>query len=90
MTDDDVIRLAEWMGLRVDTTHFPEMRIWQSGWRPWDPRTDANADYAVLEKIHAHSTDFGLSQRIMKHLAFPAHQYRVGDNARAALKVIPS
>ena len=93
---NDRIKLAEAMGWTHDEI---DENCWHSPdddpKGPWtdtaylpDPETDANDDYAVLEWMHADSTDFGTSQRFMKHLQFQAHQYRVGDYARAALKVI--
>ena len=103
-TEQDRIRLAEAMGWRncepkgyVNVDGVPT--VTPAGEPPPfdqppyiaalpDPFTDANDDYAVLEWIHADSTDFGTSQRIMKKLVFAAHQYRVGDYARAALEVI--
>ena len=81
------IKLAEAMGSKcIDGVWHHNGSTWDS--LLFDPFTDANDDYAVLEWMHADSTDFGTSQRFMKHLQFQAHQYRVGDYARAALKVI--
>lgn len=51
-----------------------------------DPENDANDDYAVLEWILKDDKPFNMA--MIKHLEWSAWEYKVGDFARAALKVI--
>ncbi len=57
----------------------------------FDPFTDANDDYAVLEWARKQEW-FGKFQAALSDLrpgySFPSYQYQIGDYARAALKVI--
>jgi len=82
---NDRIKLAEAMG-----------SVPSCDWSTFDPFTDANDDYAVLEWMRDNSRRMGfpgyvgaLSDVMEKRLAAShAANYRIGDYARAALKVI--
>ena len=107
MTDLDRIKLAEAMGWintkgeRVsplghrdpfDTWHRRgEDKVWD--YLPFDPFTDANDDYAVLEWMRGQFGILNSKQGYVKEacdtfLEHLPHQYKIGDYARAALKVI--
>ena len=97
MTEDekDRIRLAEAIGRRHPLgKHYgggvSELFGGPSGYiEPFDPFTDANDDYAVLEWMRKNWTD---QQQIDALEALPMGNYmdayQIGDYARAALKVI--
>ena len=61
-----------------------------------DPFTDANDDYAVLEWARTNPEGFGVQHNgewmgwttFMHMNEQEAHQYKIGNNARTALKVI--
>ena len=96
------IKLAEAMGWKWDTSMrprdfegFPDWQCWikpdgdkwfGSGRMP-DPETDANDDYAVLEWMRTMPFENGDWQRI-NPIDLPMTNYRIGDYARTALKVI--
>ena len=59
----------------------------------FDPFTDANDDYAVLEWAHEQVDSGAWEPRgkwatFADELFFPTENYKIGDYARAALKVI--
>ena len=97
MTDADRIKLAEAMGWKP----HPKMDgtsncVWQApgkapiGWHGVkylpDPFTDANGDYAVLEWTRKQDTVFQV--KFAAELRDHPADYMIGNNARAALKVI--
>ena len=54
--------------------------------RPFDPFTDANDDYAVLEWSR---TNLGVAEQVEMHCQMGhSADYTIGDYARAALKFI--
>ncbi len=62
---------------------------------PFDPRTDANDDYAVLEWAKTQDADFQYKFQMALHdlttdkwFSGSSWNYTIGDYARAALKVI--
>jgi len=96
----DRIKLAEAMGWRwretLDGPKRVEMNYWQepSGaiHSSFDPFTDANDDYAVLEWMRDGGPDrtvpFFAAMKVHKDApALFAFDYKIGDYARAALKV---
>lgn len=102
-TDKDEIRLAEAMGLRYDEqgpTPLFRYTMWWSSDRTvltrnlkFFPHTDANDDYAVLEWMRKKKEDLGVQDfafswrkfaKSLKH----ACCYKIGDYARAALKIL--
>jgi len=103
MTDADRIRLAKAMGWTLVKGESP-IWCWHCGdesckkfhFCPPDPFTSANDDYAVLEWARTNPEGFGVCYK-GKWMGFTtfmhmneqeAHQYHIGDYARAALKVI--
>jgi len=84
MSDEDRIKLAEAMGRN------PGMYAPNFDTPIFSPFTDANDDYAVLEWIKNGATwtvgDF--SDRVCDELRWECWEYKVGDFARAALKVL--
>jgi len=80
---DDRIKLAEAMGWkRLNKTEWLDpdgIRHTNFGFNPF---TDANDDYAVLEWMRKNET---MPMSLCGKLAF---HYKVGDYARAALKVL--
>ena len=88
MNDKDRIRLAEWMD-RDPGTYAPNHDI-----PIFDPFTDANDDYAVLEWMREQAWPAMLlstqhADRLTYALSREIGGYKIGDYARAALKVIP-
>lgn len=90
MSAEDRIKLAEAMGWRQtlagwvapDGSH--KRASIDRPYPPPDPFTDANDDYAVLEWMRK-----GGPNEAMDHLLFwHAQDYKIGNYARAALKVI--
>jgi hypothetical protein len=53
-----------------------------------DPFIDANDDYAVLEWINSHAA-FSFREPYWNAMTHRIWSYKVGDYARAALKVLP-
>ncbi len=90
MTERDRVRLAEAMG--VDPNLFGP--LW--GNPIFDPFKDANHDYAVLEWMRAEEKRMefpryvGALSGVMQNRLAASHaaNYRIGDYARAALKVL--
>ena len=99
---NDRIKLAEAMGWKwsLRNVHYKtgqwtspdgtEAEVWcYHDAIPFDPFTDANDDYAVLEwmrKTHAPNGD-RVWQKFRSHLHLQ-ERYNIGDYARAALKVL--
>ena len=99
MNDNDRIKLAEAMGWEhapspsvkdgrwIPPNTFPEARAIIHAKLP-DPITDANDDYAVLEWMRK----CGHSRERVDFIAIcqnkTQREYKIGDYARAALKVI--
>ena len=95
-TDKDKIRLAEAVGWKlVDGVWHGKGSTWAS--LMFDPFTDANDDYAVLEWVRNQvptnnngikwaSHDLGWC--FYKHLKDNPAEYELGDYARAALKIL--
>ena len=82
MTDADIKKLAEAMG--IDPMLFGP--LW--GNPIFDPRKDANHDYAVLEWYRARGGDkYGFCVHVDFSEKLQMH-YQIGDYARAALKVL--
>lgn len=94
MKDIDIKKLAKAMG--IDPMLFGP--LW--GNPIFDPRKDANHDHAVLEWVNDHDMEFknefytahesvvwGPDKDEMHRTNFAVH-YKIGDYARAALKVI--
>ena len=91
----DRIKLAEAMGWTMDAPSKESIYPWQhvnytSRVRCPDPFTDANDDYAVLEWLR--DKDNKPWQYMLSQLDYGNHRYKwdykIGDYARAALKVI--
>jgi len=103
MNTDDRITLAEAMGWTQITKRRLASRSlnkrWLTGRSPdqkterWgvkqipDPENDANDDYAVLEWINSH-TSFSFREPYWNAMTHRIWSYKIGDYARAALKVI--
>ena len=70
------------------------MKFWQAPNGPiqfrFDPFTDANDDYAVLEWMRKEATwTVGdMTDKFCDQLEWPCWEYQIGDYARAALKVL--
>ena len=89
---DDRIKLAEAMALDVEA-----LKIADSWGNPYfDPFTDANDDYAVLEWARTNPEGFGVCYK-GKWMGFTTfmhmneqegHQYHIGDYAKTALTVL--
>jgi len=78
---DDRIKLAEAMGISLEPYHPTD----DCDHRPnFDPFTDANDDYAVLEWMRKIEADGGR----LVYIGSMKSYYQIGDYARAALKVI--
>ena len=100
---NDRIKLAEAMGWQL--VNYPndgpmwrlDGRHWSRHKQPPDPFTDANDDYAVLEWMRQKARDYeqtdgsgpDIAWEFMRQLELPQYGYRIGDHARAALKVLP-
>lgn len=72
----------------VDKSEYDDVE-WTVG---WDPFTDANDDYAVLEWMRGVGdkyADYGLFQRWQRDVPYWL-DYQIGDYARAAIKVLES
>ena len=84
----DRIKLAEAMGAKcVDGIWHWKGSTWNE--LLFDPLTDANDDYAVLEWMRAEVRREGISWlNGCGLLSLAAHNYQIGDYARAALKVL--
>ena len=96
MTDQDIIRLAEAMGWTFTPNAWtdPNGKVFDLCLRndlPFHPFTDANDDYAVLEWMR-NEKDLLDDSNIAMDVAWKALPekgvYKIGDYARAALKVI--
>ena len=75
--DGDRIRIAKALG------RDPDLKM--EDWGPFDPFTDANDDYAVLEWIRQqHFVTYFTAYLENEY----TQDYKIGDYARAALKVI--
>lgn len=98
---NDRIKLAEAMGWRLDpdldfiqgshTNYWlsPDANVTRVSEALPDPFTDANDDYAVLEWMRSHGTDYQPpSNKFSGELFNPQWHYQIGDYARAALKVL--
>jgi len=95
--ETDRIRLCEAMGwernLAGDWHNIPQGKLPRPHFDLPDPFTDANADYAVLEWMRKRKEDLSIQQWGFQWTKFArllpdASWYRIGDYARAALKVI--
>ena len=78
---NDRIKLAEAMNIPV-----PEEIPMADGWTSivqFDPFTDANDDYAVLEWMRYNDPNFPT-----RTLRGSVYMYEIGDYARAALKAL--
>ena len=91
---NDPIKLAEAIGLKCSGCQWREVggkhgREWMAIWgcpvHEFKPFTDANDDYAVLEWLIENAMG---TEKEPQELQLPQHQYQIGNNARAALKVI--
>ncbi len=90
---NDRIKLAEAMGWSTvmegelwSPPDFTDMSLRDN---PPDPFTDANDDYAVLEWARKEGYTLPTDQRFSINMHLPACvDYKIGDYARAALKVI--
>ncbi len=80
---NDRIRLAEAMGRPAD---FHDGTTAPNVFKHFDPFTSANDDYAVLEWANSKDTVFAVEFSIAHKMRWA--DYRIGDYARAALKVI--
>ena len=86
----DRIKLAEAMGWHKNPdsgswsyrVNFPDVKYAHYEHELPDPENDANDDYAVLEWMRAQGGDYHHA------IKFSALNYRIGDYARAALKVM--
>ena len=95
-TEQDRIRLAEAMGL--ESTEFNGKTVFcckdsryvggYSDWDDFDPFTDANDDYAVLEWMRGGEPIDNPMWKALRKGPFVCYHYRIGDYARAALEVI--
>jgi len=79
---------SEWVEI-LDNGNFVSKKRPYNG-TPWNPETDANDDYAVLEWMRS-GNDFNafsdaLDVKWPKNK--PAWAYQIGDYVRAALKVL--
>ena len=86
MLQRDRIRLAKFVGWKFDGL------IWHGKGSTWDslifdPETDTNDDYAVLEQLRKTITADMMDKFTL--LEITGWNYQKGDYARAALKVIP-
>jgi len=86
----DRIKLAEAMGLDLTLEWQDAAGHWHESERDFDPFTDANDDYAVLEWMREQPKEqfsqFALRCNI--HWMDDWTLYKIGDYARAALKVL--
>ena len=95
MNNQDRIRLAEFVGWRQEE-HFGTNRFIKPGHNgiegfielPFDPFTNANDDYAVLEFMRANPSQFVSAECEVECQGW-AWKYHIGDYARACLKVLP-
>jgi hypothetical protein len=87
MTDQDIIRLAEAMGLPAESTYsyLVGMNIYEDapvrttlGADEFNPYTDANDDFALMPLL--------LSKGV--YIGTPVAEYKTGDVARELLRVI--
>jgi hypothetical protein len=96
---NDRIRLAEAMGWkRLDHTpdrwfnDAPEHRQEECRHTEYlpDPLTDANDDYAVLEWVRTDAIDWDAFVKALptQNLWHFVQEYKIGDYARAALRVL--
>lgn len=102
MTDQQArIKLAEAMGWELTATapdgwigeQPEEWWLFNGDYHshlPFDPFTDANDDYAVLEWMRAKELNMNKSKYAFEFYGWlrSAENYQIGDYARAALKVI--
>ena len=84
----DRIKLAEAMGAKLDYKDRTIDFLWPDGRRQhnFDPENDANDDYAVLEWMLVKTPDASHGRIYLGN----KWDYKIGDYARAALKVIDS
>ncbi len=101
MKADDRVKLGEAMGLRLRRTlphkpNSPGCYIHDKPrrcWRAFDPFTDANDDYAVLEWMREKHHENAVASALLlpgdgHGFSAMKQRYYVGDYARAALQVI--
>ncbi len=95
--EQDTLQLAKAMGLEIysrgaDT--YPLRKLHNNLMQPFSPLTDANDDCAVLEWAKADTNRFSDFKDAMYELAGSSRskcwpwQYKIGNNARAALKML--
>jgi len=97
---NDRIKLAEAMGWKIISHDFPEGPmtrtvdgVVQIRKLPPDPENNANDDYAVLEWMRDKFFEGGILRygewtKAINSVIPYSRDYRIGDYARAALKVI--
>ena len=76
------IKLAEAMG--IDHKRF----VAHGKRMAFDPFTDANDDYAVLEWMRSHEMAGKFKEALFCNGQIYGFNYKIGNNARAALKVL--
>jgi len=86
MNDKDRIKLAEAIGLVTTIGEVTEVHEFKQLPRNWDPFTDANDDYAVLEWMRKPDNWLRFAFKLASDNV--GSNYKIGDYARAALKVL--
>ena len=93
MNDKDRMTLAKAMGAQFTTISngsWAHVNMPGGGaFKDWHPDTDANDDYAVLEWMRCKDPKYWITFACELNDGFTeASDYKIGDYARAALKVI--